>query len=167
MRRQSKPVHAGVDMQRGGMTHAGPVAKIGPFGHFGQRTEHRNELRLRIDFGGGGRESIEDEDARLRGDGAQGLAFRQVGDKKRAASRGEQCPCDRGEPQAIGVGLDDAGAFSAFRALGQHAPIIGQRAEIYGENRLAHRPVFVGSGDVQHGKILIYGLADGLPAPDR
>ena len=50
MRRQSEPVHAGVYMHRGGMTHTGPAAEIGPFNHFGQRAEHRNEFRLRIDL---------------------------------------------------------------------------------------------------------------------
>ena len=123
-------------------------AELGPFGHFGQRTQHRNELRGRIERRGGRREAVEDEDARLRAasrpprarPGAKSRLRARWATKKVLQPSSSSARATGAMPEAIGVGLDHSGAFRASRAIGEAAPVLGQGAEIDGEDRLAHRP---------------------------
>ena len=122
---QAEPVHAGVDMDRG--RAAGPTA------HGRKRPIRRSRPGIR------GPGAVECRDSRrpCRAEGRSGRKssparrrgaphrFRYVRDEEGLAAGAGKRGDDRLDAAAVGVGLDDGGAFGSGHALAQATPIGG------------------------------------------
>src|SRR5439155_15903455 len=83
---------------------------------------------------GAGQQAVEDVDGGARLHLARGAGLIDTGNEEGLATLVGERSGDRRQPQAIGVGLDDAGAFGPARGLVHPRPVGAQRREIDGEH---------------------------------
>ena len=126
--RESQPVHAGVEMQRGG-------ACPRPFGDLRQGVQHGPQPGRLEPWRGPRRDPVEHIDDRLARHGAGPLALARAGDEEGLAAGRQQRAHDRLQPKPVGVGLDDGGALGRRAAFGEPPPIMRQRGKVDGERR--------------------------------
>ena len=126
----AEAVHAGVDVDGG--RHAPPArAAVGrPVARLRQAREHGAQIEARVVRLGAGQQAVEHVDggAGLHLAGRAPLA--QAGDEEGLAALAGERLGDRCQPQTVGVGLDDAGAFGPAGGLIEPRPVGAQGGEI-------------------------------------
>ncbi len=149
--RQPEPVHAGVDMNGGAAGPAGAPAEHVPFGEFVEIADHGPGVDLGEGLAAILEEAAEHIDRRRRQRRAGDTRFIQCGDEEGLAAGASQRAGDRTRPAAIGVGLDDAGAFGRHGGFLELAPVGDDGVEIDGEDAIGGRKVrrLVGFGREQ------------------
>ena len=132
--RETKPVHAGVDMDAGAAFPARAAAEHVPFGEFVEIADHGPGVDLGIGVAAVLEEAVEHIDGGRRHGGASGAGLVHGGDEKRLAAGGGKRPGDRIEAAAIGVRLDHAGAFGRHRGFLELAPVGDDGVEVDGQD---------------------------------
>ena len=126
--RHAEPVHAGVDVDGGRQPAPARAAVGGPVAHLRQAREHGAQIEAGVVRLGAGQQAVEHVDGGARLHLARGAALVDAGDEEGLAALAGERLGDRRQPQAVGIGLDDAGAFRAARGLVQPRPVGAQRA---------------------------------------
>ncbi len=129
--RHAEPVHAGIDMNGRAARPAGAAAEHVPFGEFVEIADHRLAVDLGVDLAGVLEETVEHIDrSRRRYRSANHAGLIERGDEKRLAAGSRQRAGDLGCAAAIGIRLDDAGAFGRHRRFLELAPVGDDGVEI-------------------------------------
>ena len=124
-----------VSMWTAAASRAPARAAVGrPVAHLGQARQHGAQIEAGVVRLGARQQAVEHVDGGARLHLARGAALVDGGDEEGLAALAGERLGDRREPQAVGVGLDDAGAFGAARGLVEARPVGAQRGEVDGEN---------------------------------
>ena len=132
--RQPKPVHAGVDMDRGAAGPAGAAAEHVPFREFVEIADHRFAVDFGVGIAGILEEAVERIDCGRRRRGADHARFIDRCDEKRLAPGTRQRAGHLFGAAAIGVRLHHAGAFGRHRRLLELAPVGDNGVEVDGQD---------------------------------
>ncbi len=133
--REPEPVHAGVDMNGGPAVPARAAAEHVPFGELVEIADHGPAVDFRVGLARILEVAVEHVDGRRGGNRrTDDLRFIQRGDEERLAAGVGQRARHLLGAAAIGIGLDDAGAFGRHRRLLQLAPVGDDGVEVDGED---------------------------------
>ena len=127
MRIEAEAVHAGVDVQDGGVE--GEVG-LRPAGNGVSRADYGGDVVGEVGGFGAGQGAVEHGDHRAGQEGAQGERLVEVGHEEVPAAGGEEGGGDAGGAEAVGVGFHHAGDGAGGVARDQAAPVGGDGGEV-------------------------------------
>ena len=128
--RQAEPVHAGIDVDGGAARPTRAAAEHVPFGEFVEVADHGLAVDLGVGIAGVLEEAAEHIERRSRHRRAHDARFIERGNEERLAAGGGKRPRHLFGAAAIGIRLDDTGAFGWHRRLLELAPVGDDGVEI-------------------------------------
>ena len=132
--RDTEPVHAGIDVERGAAAPVPGGDEGIPFGKFGCAVDDRPQMVVCERLRRARHHPVEHVDGRVGRDRPHASSFRDIGDEEGPAPGLGQHAGDRFEAAAIGIGLDHRGALDRHGRARQHLPVGRDRGEVDGED---------------------------------